>query len=104
MHIMALSKTKLMPNRVKGLTNPLYGIYTSNFESYKDNQWESSLGTALMICSTLQSYIHNIKTIPGMLIMIDLFLPDNNKTRVISIYLPSNHPTLNEKAQNEADR
>jgi len=103
-HIIALSETKLTPNRVKGLTNPIYGIYTSNFEPYKANQRESSLGAALMICNGLQPYIHNVKTIPGTLIMIDLFLPHNNKTRIISIYLPSNHPSLNKKAQDEADR
>src|SRR5437868_1419544 len=38
--------------------------------------------------------VHNISTFPGTALAIDLFLPNNNRFRVISIYLPSNNKPL----------
>lgn len=52
-------------------------------------QREASMGTALALHPDLQPYIHNIDKVPGMAIMIDLYLPQNNKTRIISVYIPS---------------
>ena len=99
MHIISLTETKLTESRSKGLSNPKYFIYTSNFQPTLPQQREASLGTALMICRPLQPYIHNIQTLPGTAILIDLFFPGKNRLRVISTYLPSNHPTLNKKTQ-----
>jgi hypothetical protein len=55
---------------------------------------ESSMGTAIAIAHYLKPYIHNIDTLPGTAIMIDIFLPQNTKIRIISIYLPNSNPDL----------
>ena len=99
MHIISLTETKLTKSRSKGLTNPKYYIYTSNFQPTQPQQYEASLGTALMICRPLQPYIHNIQIWPGTAILIDFFFPAKNRLRVISTYLTSNHLTLNKKIQ-----
>ena len=52
------------------------------------------MGTAIAIKKFLQLYIHNISTFPGTALAIDLFLPNKNRFRVISIYLPCNNKAL----------
>ena len=56
---------------------------------------ESSMGTAIAISRPLQPYIHNIQTEPGTAILIDFFFPQNQRLRIISVYLPSNNTSLN---------
>jgi len=101
LHIISLTETKLKESTTRSLTNPLYKIFTSNFTPYKSNQRETSLGTALMICNQLQPYIHKIDTLLGTAICIDFFFPNDNKSRIISTYLPSNHPSLLKRTQSQ---
>ena len=65
LYLISLTETKLKDSMMKSLTNLLYKIFTSNFVLYKPNQYEASLGTALMVCNQLQSYIHKINTFQG---------------------------------------
>jgi len=104
-HIIALTETKLTTVRAANLTNPLYSFFTSNFEPPNQTNTGPSLGTALMVCSQLQPYVHTIQTLPGTLIYIDFYFP-GNKTRIISTYLPSatSHPQLNKQTQERATR
>ncbi|CAG8778212.1 29622_t:CDS:2 [Gigaspora margarita] len=81
------------------LTNPLYKIYTANCDTETAIQRESSMGIALVLHPELQPYIHNIDKVPGMAIMIDLYLPQNHKTRIISVYLPSSVSKYSNHAQ-----
>jgi len=101
LHIISITETKLKESTTKSLTNPLYKIYTSNFVPYKSNQRETSLGTAIMVCNQLQPYIHKINTLPGTAICIDFFFPNNNKTCIISIYIPSNYLSLLRSIQSQ---
>jgi len=101
LYIISITETKLRDSATKSLTNSYYKIYTSNFLPYNLNQRETSLGTALMICNQLQPYIHNINTLPGTVICIDFFFPNNNKSRIISTYLPSNHLSLLKRTQSQ---
>ena len=52
------------------------------------------MGTAIAIKNSLQPYIHNIISFPGTAIALDLFLPNNNCFRLISLYLLSNNISL----------
>src|SRR6185295_6321542 len=101
LHIISITETKLKESTTKSLTNPLYKIYTSNFVPYKSNQRETSLGTAIMVCNQLQPYIHKINTLPGTAICIDFFFPNDNKSHIISTYLPSNHSSLLKRTQSQ---
>src|SRR5205085_12677549 len=83
------------------LTNPLYKFYTSNYIPVYPKQREASLGTAIMVYCKLQMYIHNIITYPRTAICIDFFFPGNNKTRVISLYLPNDHADLLKRTQRQ---
>jgi len=105
LHIIALTETKLTTARAANLTNPLYSFFTSNFETQNLPHSGPSLGTALMVCNQLQPYIHDIQTLPGTVIYIDFYFP-NNKTRIISTYLPSatNHHQLNKLTQEKSFR
>ena len=60
---------------------------------------ETALGTALIVHKSIQPYIYNINSLPGSAIYIDFFFPNNNKIRVISVYLPTNHPQLLKSTQ-----
>ena len=55
---------------------------------------ETSIGTAIAITKNLCCYIYNIQCITSTAIAIDLFLPHNNRIRLISLYQPSNNPVL----------
>jgi exonuclease III len=83
------------------LSNSYYDIYTSNSTSEVIKKQESSMGTLIAISKFLRPYIHNIKTMPGIAIAIDFFFLQNQKTRVISVYLPSNNKKLNQNTQQE---
>ena len=98
-HIISITETKLTDRNAIGLMNSIYKIYTSNFTPYTDRQHAASLGTALLVYEKLQPHIHDIKTIPGTAICIDFFFPKNNKMRIISVYLPTNHKQLCERTQ-----
>src|SRR5437868_9550589 len=98
LYIISITETKLKESSQLSLTNLIYNIFTSNHDSASDQQRESSLGTALMIHYTVQPYIHNIITFPGTALCLDFFFP-NNKTRIISVYLPSNNPDLSNRTQ-----
>ena len=50
---------------------------------------ESSAGTIILITQSLTTYIHNIQTLPGTALAIDLYLPYKNNIRIISTYLLS---------------
>ncbi|CAG8806949.1 12951_t:CDS:2, partial [Gigaspora margarita] len=63
------------------------------------NKRETSLGTALMLVSQLQQYIHNIDKIPCTGVLVDLFLPYNTKVRIISTYIPSKNKELSQNTQ-----
>ena len=52
-----------------------------------------------MVCNQLQPYIHKIDTLPSTAICIDFFFSNNNKSCIISVYLPSNHPALLKSTQ-----
>ena len=98
LHIISITETKLKESSQLSLTNSAYKIFTSNYTPILHQQRESSLGTALMIHNSVQPYIHNITTFPGTALSIDFFFP-NNKTRIISVYLPSNNPDLSDRTQ-----
>ncbi|CAG8791391.1 44212_t:CDS:2, partial [Gigaspora margarita] len=70
-----------------------------NSSKFCKNKRETSLGTALMLAPQLQQYIHNIDKIPGMGVLVDLFLPCNTKVRIISTYIPSNDKELSQNIQ-----
>ena len=89
LHIVSLTETKLKDNP-NATTNPHYKIFTSNYHPTSTQSRETSLGTAILVHNTIQPYIHDINTLPGTAIYIDFFFP-GNKTRIISIYLPSNN-------------
>ena len=93
LHLVALSETKLK-SKPTSLTNPLYKFYTSNFIPSNPLHRETALGTALMVHKSIQLYIHNINSLLGSAIYIDFFFSNNNKTRVISVYLLTNHLQL----------
>jgi len=78
-HIISITETKLKNSFISILSNPLYKIYTSNFEPKDNTQREASMGTAIMLHRNLQPYIFNIQTVPGTAICIDFHLPSNNK-------------------------
>lgn len=100
LHIVGITETKLK-NNPQALTNPHYKIYTSNLLSPNTAQHrETSMGTAILVHNTLQPYIHDINTFPGTTIYIDFFFP-RNKTRIISIYLPSNNKELSTRTQTQ---
>ncbi|CAG8841416.1 33765_t:CDS:2, partial [Gigaspora margarita] len=90
-HIILIAETKWPESTTLyiSLTNPFYKIYTANCDTETAIQREASMGTALALHSNLQPYIHSIDKVPGMAIMIDLYLPQNHKTRIISIGLTS---------------
>src|SRR6185437_332809 len=100
LQIISLSETKLKNSNTAALTNQHYNIYTSNYSPTNTNSREASLGTALLIHNTIQPYIHNINTYPGTAIGIDLYFL-GNRTRIISAYLPSNHPDLLTRTQRQ---
>ena len=100
LHIIALSETKLKESSPIALTNCHYKIYTSNFIPTSDQNREASLGSALLVHNTIQPYIHSISTYPGTAICIDFYFP-GNRTRIISTYLPSNHPDLLTRTQKQ---
>jgi hypothetical protein len=54
-----------------------------------------------MVCNQLQPYIHKINTFQGTAICLDFFFPNDNKSHIISTYLPSNHPSLLKKTQSQ---
>ena len=60
---------------------------------------KTALGTVLIVHKSIQPYIHNINSLSGSAIYIDFFFPNNNKTRVISVYLLTNHPQLLKSTQ-----
>ena len=93
LRIVSITETKLKQSD-QSLTNPLYKIFISNHISTSIQSREASLGTVLIVHNSIQSYIHNIGTYPGMALYLDLFFPSNNKYRIISVYLPSNHLEL----------
>ena len=49
---------------------------------------------------TIQPYIHNINTFAGTALCVDFFFP-NNKTHIISVYLPSNNSVLSTRTQTQ---
>ena len=99
LHIVSLTETKLKDNP-NATTNPHYKIFTSNYHPTSTQSRETSLGTAILVHNTIQPYIHDINTLPGTAIYIDFFFP-GNKTRVISIYLPSNNNELSTRTQKQ---
>ncbi|CAG8750269.1 2547_t:CDS:2 [Gigaspora margarita] len=86
-HIISMTETKCpeFTTLYISLTNPFYKIYTVNCDTETAIQREASMGTALALHSNLQPYIYSIDKVPGMAIIIDLYLPQNHKTRIISI-------------------
>ena len=58
------------------------------------------MGTALIIYNTIQLYIHNIMAFQRTILAIDFYFP-NNKTHIISVYLPTNNPDLLARTQNQ---
>ena len=101
-HIISITETKLAQSSssLLRLSNPLYKIYTSNCNQESAKERETSMGTAIALHHSIQPYIHNILTVPGTAILIDLFFPNSNKTRIISTYLPSNNDQLSKDTQN----
>jgi endonuclease/exonuclease/phosphatase family metal-dependent hydrolase len=99
-HIISITETKFKNSSISTLSNLLYKIYTSNFEPKDNTQREASMGTAIMLHHKLQPYIFNIQTVAGTAISIDFHLPSNNKLRLISVYLPSNHLEQLKNTQN----
>src|SRR6185437_15420085 len=99
--IVSMTETKIVEasNHRLFLANPYFCIYTANSDEAVSLKQQSSMETALAIRRTLQPYIHNIRTLPGTAIMIDMFLPRSLKMRVISIYLPPGNKRLNMKTQ-----
>src|SRR5260364_405775 len=75
-----------------------YTIFTANNNTSTGTVREASLGTAIAVHPSIQPYIHTIKQIPGFALLIDFFFPWA-KTRIISIYLPSEPTTESRKAQ-----
>ena len=101
--IISMTKTKLAESTYTKLklVNPYYEVYTSNCTSDVAKKQESSMGTAIAILKFMQPYIHNIQILAGTAILIDLFLPQNQKIRIISVYLTPNNKILNNKTQQE---
>ena len=100
-NIISMTETKIAESKYNKLqfTNPYYYIYTSNCNKTIAKKQESTMGTAIAISRPLQPYIHNIQTEPGTAILIDLFFPQNQRLRIISVYLPSNNTSLNLQTQ-----
>src|ERR1043165_6813237 len=102
-NIISMTETKLAESthtKFK-LSNSYYNIYTSNCTSKIAKKQESSMGTAIAVSKLLQPYIHNIITLEGTALAIDFFFPQNQKIRIISVYLPSNNKTLSNNTQQE---
>src|SRR5260364_84400 len=99
-HIISITETKLPESTTprSSFTNPLYTIFTANNDTSTGTVREASLGTAIAVHPSIQPYIHTIKQIPGFALLIDFFFP-RAKTRISSIYLPSEPTTASRKAQ-----
>ena len=99
--IVSIMETKLAQKEdlKRSLTNEYYYIYTTATPEDLELKRESAMGTALLVKPYLRHYIHNIESFLGTAIMIDLFLPGNLRTRLISIYLLSDRREISLKTQ-----
>jgi len=101
--IISLTETKLAQSQYTNLTlhNNDYKCFMSNNNTTNPNHLrESSAGTIILLKQSLTTYIHNIQTLNGTAIAIDLYLLHSNNLRIISTYLPSNANT-NKQTQNQ---
>ena len=101
--IISLTETKLAHSQYTHLTlhNNNYKCFMSNNSTTNSqHSRESSAGTILLIKQSLSTYIHNIQTLNGTAIAIDLYLPHKDNLRIISTYLP-NDPNTNRQTQNQ---
>ena len=98
-----MTETKLAKSETlkRSLTNSLYKIYTSCTTANQAKIKESALDTAIAIRHHLQHYIHDIQMISDTAIYIDFFFPQNNRTRIIAVYLPSNNSSLSKLTQHK---
>ena len=101
--IISLTETKLAHSQYTH-----YTLHNNNYKCFMSNNnttnlqhpRESSAGTVILINQTLTTYIHNIQTLQGTAIAIDLYLPHKNNFRIISTYLPNNSDS-NKQTQNQ---
>ena len=79
--IISLTETKLAQSQYINLTlhNNNYKCFMSNNNTTNPNHLrESSAGTIILPKQSLTTYIHNIQTLNGTAIAIDLYLSHNN--------------------------
>jgi exonuclease III len=101
--IISLTETKLAYSQYTHHTlhNNNYKCFMSNNNTTNpQHPRESSAGTIILINQSLTTYIHNIQTLQGTAIAIDLYLPHKNNFRIISTYLP-NDSNINKQTQNQ---
>ena len=100
-HIISITETMLAESTYyqNTIANQYYNLYTANNTPENGKKRETSPGTAIALKKILQKYIHNIQILAGYAIAIDLFLPQKNKVRVISIYLLPNNKSNNQRTQ-----
>ena len=101
--IVSVTETKLAQKEDlrRSLLNQYYYVYTAATPEDLGLKRESAMGTALLIKPYLRHYIHNIESYLGTAIMIDFFLPGNLRTRIISLYLPSDKIEISLKTQDK---
>ena len=99
--IIIMTETKLSADHTHptSLANPWFKTYTANCNEYNASTCQSVKGVAIALKPYLQPYIHDIKSIPGYALAIDLFFPNNNKTRIIGVYIPSQSSIQTNSAQ-----
>ena len=104
--IVSVTETKLAQKEDlrRSLLNQYYYVYTAATPEDLGLKRESAMGTALLIKPYLRHYIHNIESYLGTAIMIDFFLPGNLRTRIISLYLPSDKIEISLKTQDKTKK
>ncbi|CAG8571391.1 44163_t:CDS:10 [Gigaspora margarita] len=102
-HVIAMQETKLKAkdNTKMKLANPYYGIYYSNCTVNEAKKSMAAMGIAIGIKKALEAYIHDIRTMLGTAIMLDLFMLGNNRVRIINVYITQDKPELAAVIQNE---
>ena len=99
--IVSIMETKLAQKEdlKRSLTNEYYYVYTAATLEDLGLKKKSAIETALLVKPYLRHYIYNIESFLGTAIMINFFLLGNLRTRLISIYLPSDKRKISLKTQ-----
>src|SRR6185312_4157714 len=93
LHIISLTETKIAETPKKKFFNSKFFTY------YWANSTTAKEGTCIMIKNHLQPHVHKILNHPGGAIAIDLFLKQDFKFRIISVYLSSTNSNTRKETQ-----